>query len=122
MTLFWGVPESVKHRARLDAVQSKGLVAGALFLAILWGTVAAESAAGASGPSDPVAQTGQLEAESIPSPSDSDDEIQLVMALLIAVAVIALLGTFVYWVRTGDSSRRGDEEPSGGAGPQDTLG
>ena len=109
-------------RARLDAVQSKGLLLGALFLAILWASVAAGSAAGASGLPDPVAQAGQAEAESTPSPSDSDDEIQLVMALLIAVAVIALLGTFVYWVRTGDGPRRGDEEPPGGSGPQDTLG
>lgn len=109
-------------RARLDAVQSKGLLVGALLLAILWGTVAAGSAAGAPGLADPVAQAGQTEAEPIPSPSDSDDEIQLVMALLIAVAVIALLGTFVYWVRTGDGSRRGNEDPPDISEPQDTLG
>ena len=112
----------VRHRARLDAVQWKRLVLGALFLAILWGTVAAGSAAGASGLPDHMAQAGQPEAEPISSPSDSDDEIRLVMALLIAVAVIALLGTFVYWVRTGDSSRTGDEDPPDNSGPQDTLG
>ncbi len=110
------------HRARLDAVRPKGLLVGALFLAILWGTVAAGSVAGASGPPDAVAQSEQSDTGSVPSPSDSDDEIQLVMALLIAVAVIALLGTFVYWVRTGDSSRRTDEDPPDSREPQDTLG
>lgn len=93
-----------------------------LVLAVLGGTAALGSAAGAPKLFDSVAQIGQPEAEPIPSPSDSDDEIQLVMALLIAVAVIALLGTFVYWVRTGDSSRRGDEDTPDISGPQDTLG
>jgi len=113
---------TLKRRARLDLVQSKELLLGALVLAILWGSVAAGSAAGAPGLFDPVSQAGQQEVKPIPSPSDSDDEIQLVMALLIAVAVIALLGTFVYWVRTGDGSRKGDEEPPDISGPQDTLG
>lgn len=103
-------------------MQSRGLLLGALFLAILWGSVASGSAAGAPGLADPVAQAGQPEAESIPSPADSDDEIQLVMALLIAVAVIALLGTFVYWVRTGDGPRRGDEDPPDISRPEDTIG
>lgn len=110
------------HRARMCGVQSKRMLLGALFLAILWGTLAPRAAVGATGPTEVVAQTGQPGAESVPPPSDSDDEVQLVMALLIAVAVIALLGTFVYWVRTGDSSRRGDEDPPDFSGPQDTLG
>lgn len=109
-------------RARLSAVQWKRLLLGALLLAILWGAVAAGSAAGASGLPEQAAQAGQPDTQSIPSPSDSDDEIRLVMALLIAVAVIALLGTFVYWVRTGDSSRRGDGDPPDISGPEDTLG
>ncbi len=109
-------------RARLDAMRPRGLLVGALFLAILWGTVAAGSVAGSSGPSDAAAQSEQPDTGSVPPPSDSDDEIQLVMALLIAVAVIALLGTFVYWVRTGDSSRRTDEDPPDSREPQDTLG
>lgn len=110
------------HRARLDVVRSKGLLVGALSLAILWGTVATGSVAGASGPPDSAAQSVQFDTGSVPSPSDSDDEIRLVMALLIAVAVIALLGTFVYWVRTGDSSRRADEDPPDRPEPEDTLG
>ena len=93
-----------------------------LVWAVLGGTAALSSAAAAPLPFNPIAQAEQPDTGSVPSPSDSDDEIQLVMALLIAVAVIALLGTFVYWVRTGDSSRRGDEEPPSGADPQDTLG
>lgn len=92
-----------------------------LVLAVLGGTAALGSAAGAPQASSPIAQAEQPDTGSVPSPSDSDDEIQLVMALLIAVAVIALLGTFVYWVRTGDSSRRVDEDPPGGSGSQDTL-
>ena len=102
-------------------MQWKRLLLGALCLSVMWGTVAAGSLAGASGPSDPVAQADQPEVESIPPPSDSDDEIRLVMALLIAVAVIALLGTFVYWVRTGDSSQRGNEDPPDSFGPEDTI-
>ena len=57
-----------------------------------------------------------------PSPSDSDDEIRVVMALLIAVAAVALLGTLVYWVRTGDRSRPDPGDEADGANPEDTLG
>lgn len=113
---------SARRRARLDPVRSRRLVLGGVFLAILWGSVAVGSVAAAPAPLDPVAQAGQTDTASNPSPSDSDDEIRLVMALLIAVAVIALLGTFVYWVRTGDSSRRADEDPPDTSGPEDTLG
>ena len=111
-----------KRRARLDPVVKRRLVVFSLVLAVLGGTASLGSAAGASELTDPIAQAGQPEAESVPSPSDSDDEIQLVMALLIAVAVIALLGTLVYWVRTGDSSQKGDEDPPDISGPEDTLG
>ena len=44
------------------------------------------------------------------------------MALLIAVAVIALLGTLIYWVRTGDSPRPGGGDSSDRPEPEDTLG
>ena len=44
------------------------------------------------------------------------------MALLIAVAVIALLGTLIYWVRTGDSPRLGGGDSSDSPEPEDTLG
>lgn len=109
-------------RARLDAVRAKRLAIWGLALMILWGTAAWESVAGASGPSDPVAQEQSPDTGSFPSPSDSDDEVRLVMALLIAVAAVALLGTFVYWVRTGDSppSDHGDSPDS--PEPEDTLG
>lgn len=90
-----------------------------LALVIVWGITAWGPAAGASGSSDPVAQEQPAEP---PPPSDSDDEVRLVMALLIAVAVVALLGTFVYWVRTGDRRpiRRDQSLDSSGSG--DTLG
>ena len=115
-------PAAPRRRARLDTVRAKGLLVGALFLTVLWGTVALGSAAGAAGPSDPVAQADQPDTETYPFPSDSDDEIRLIMALLIAVAVVALLGTLVYWVRTGDSSRRGDEDSPDSSQREDTLG
>ncbi|WP_419926698.1 hypothetical protein [Candidatus Poriferisocius sp.] len=92
---------------------------GILALALLWGTAAWGTAAVASDLSDPTAQEQPAEP---PSPSDSDDEVRLVMALLIAVAVIALLGTLVYWVRTGDSPRLGSGDSPDGPEPEDTLG
>ena len=111
-------------RARLDTVGARGrsakrLLAYGLILALLWGTAAWGSAAVASGLSDPIAQEQPAEP---PSPSDSDDEVRLVMALLIAVAVIALLGTLVYWVRTGDSTRLGGGDSPDSPEPEDTLG
>jgi hypothetical protein len=90
-----------------------------LVLLLLWGTAAWGSAAAVSESSDPVVQEQPAEA---PSPSDSDDEVRLVMALLIAVAVVALLGTLVYWVRTGDSPRPGSVDSSDSPEPEDTLG
>lgn len=64
----------------------------------------------------------QAAAESIPSPSDSDDEIRLVMALLIAVAAVALLGTLIYWVRSGDRPPADEGDSPGGPESEDTLG
>lgn len=93
-----------------------------LVLAVLGGTAALGSAAGAAEPSDPIAQSEQPDTGSVPSPSDSDDEIRLVMALLIAVAVIALLGTFVYWVRAGDTPRKGRRDSPDSPERDDTLG
>lgn len=112
------------RRARLDTVRARGrsakrLLVYGLILALLWVAAAWGSAAAASGPSDPVAQEQPAEP---PSPSDSDDEVRLVMALLIAVAVIALLGTLIYWVRTGDSPRLGGGDSSDSPEPEDTLG
>ena len=49
-------PAVPRRRARLDAVGARRLMIGGLILALLWGTAAWESVAGASGPSDPVAQ------------------------------------------------------------------
>ncbi len=100
----------------------RGLAVFGLLLAVLGCTAALGSMAGASGPSDLIAQAEQSDTEAVPSPSDSDDEIRLVIALLITVAVIALLGTFIYWVRTGESrTSRHDQSPdSTEAG--DTLG
>lgn len=109
-------------RARLGTVRAKWLLVGALFLFTLGGMVALGSTAGATTTSGPIAQAEQPDTGSIPSPSDSDDEIRLVMALLIAVAVIALLGTFVYWVRAGDSPRRGRADSSDSSEADDTLG
>ena len=91
-------------------------------LAVLGGSAALGSVAGASGPSDPIAQAEQSDTEAVPSPSDSDDEVRLVMAMLIAVAVVALLGTLIYWVRTGDSARAGRGDSSDSPDPEDTLG
>lgn len=112
---------SHKRRARLDLVLIKGLAGVGLVLAVLLGTAALGSVAGASESSGPIAQAEQLESEPVPSPSDSDDEIRLVMALLIAVAVIALLGTFVYWVRAGDAPRRSRKDSPDSPEPDDTL-
>lgn len=109
-------------RARLDTVRAKWLLVGALFLLSLCEVIALGSTAGATTSSEPIAQAEQPDAGSVPSPSDSDDEIRLVMALLIAVAVIALLGTFVYWVRSGDSPRRGHRDSSDSPEADDTLG
>ena len=44
------------------------------------------------------------------------------MALLIAVAAASLLGTFVYWVRTGDSTPSNHDDSPESAEPEDTLG
>lgn len=112
------------RRARLETVRARGrsakrLLACGVFLALLWMTAPWGSAAVASDLSDPVAQEQPAET---PSPSDSDDEVRLVMALLIAVAVVALLGTLVYWVRTGDSPRPGSVDSSDSPEPEDTLG
>ena len=117
-------PAAAMRRARLDTVRARGrsakrLLAYGLILALLWGAAAGGSAAAASESTDPVVQEQPAEA---PQPSDSDDEVRLVMALLIAVAVIALLGTLVYWVRTGDSARRGGGDSSDSPEPEDTLG
>lgn len=95
-----------------------------MVLLLLWGTAAWGSAtwgsgAAASESSEPVVQEQPAEA---PAPSDSDDEVRLVMALLVAVAVIALLGTLIYWVRTGDSPRLGGGDSPDGAEQEDTLG
>ena len=109
-------------RARLGTVRAKWLLVGAVILFTLGGMVALGSTAGATTSSGPVAQAEQPDAGSIPSPSDSDDEIRLVMAMLIAVAVIALLGTFVYWVRVGDNPRRGRADSSDSPEADDTLG
>jgi len=116
-------PVEAVRRARLENVRARGrsakwLPVGGLILVLLWGTAAWGSVAGASGPSDPIAQEQPIEA---PSPSDSDDEVRLVMALLIAVAAVALLGTFVYWVRTGDNSTSGRRDSPDNAEPEDTL-
>lgn len=115
-------PAAPRRRARLVTVRAKSLLIGALLLSTLWGTVALASTAAAAGSSEPVAQADQPDTGSIPSPSDSDDEIRLVMALLIAVAVIALLGTFVYWVRTGDRSSAANGDSPDSSEADDTLG
>ena len=99
----------------------KGLAVFCLALAVLGVNAALGSTAGATEVSDPVAQAEQPDTEAVPSPSDSDDEIRLAMALLIAVAAIALLGTFVYWVRTGDGPRKGRDDTRGRAEAGDTL-
>ena len=115
-------PAAPRRRARLDTVGARRLMIGGLILALLWGTATWESVVGASGPSDPVAQEQSPDTGSIPSPSDSDDEVRLVMALLIAVAAVSLLGTFVYWVRTGDSSPSGHGDSPDSPEPEGTLG
>ena len=91
-------------------------------LAVLGGSAALGSVASASGPSDQISQAEQSDTEAVPSPSDSDDEVRLVMVLLIAVAVIALLGTLIYWVRTGDSPRLSGGNSSDSPETEDTLG
>ena len=109
-------------RARLEPVLVKGLAVLSLVLVVLGGSAALGSAAGALEPPDQVTQAEQSETEAIPSPSDSDDEIRLAMALLITVAAVALLGTFVYWVRSGDSHRSRNRDSSGSPEREDTLG
>ena len=117
-------PAASRRRARLETVSAmaKRVVIGGLVLALLGVLGSAAGASAQPGPSDPVAQGEQSDTPSAPSPPKSDNEVRLVMALLIAVAAVALLGTFVYWVRTGDSapSDRGDSRES--PTPQDTLG
>ena len=110
-----------KRRARLNLVLMKGLAVFCLALAVLGATAALGSVAGASELSDSITQAEQLDTEAVSSPSDSDDEIRLAMALLITVAAVALLGTFVYWVRTGDSHRSRNRDLSGGREREDTL-
>ena len=61
-------------------------------------------------------------AEAVPEPASSDSEVRLVMALLIAVAAVALLGTFVYWVRTGDRRPPGNDDSPDATESEDTLG
>ena len=61
-------------------------------------------------------------AEAVSEPSSSDSEVRLVMALLIAVAAVALLGTLVYWVRTGDRRPPDQDDSLEAAEPEDTLG
>ena len=112
----------IGHRARLRPVHLKRLLLGVLFLAVVWGTVAPAHVAEASDLFDSAAQSDRPENGALAAPSDSDDEIRLVMALLIAVAVIALLGTFVYWVRTGDTAHPDREDSPNSAGSEDTLG
>ncbi len=104
---------------RAHGQSARRLLVYGLILMLLWGTATWGSAAAASGSSEPVAQEQPAET---PSPSDSDDEVRLVMALLIAVAVIALLGTLIYWVRTGDGPRPGGGDSSDSPMPEDTLG
>ena len=93
-----------------------------LALMVLGETAAFGPVAGASGPAEPVAQQQLADPEAIPPPPDSDDEVRLAMALLISVAAAALLGTFVYWVRTGDSSASDHSDSPDRSEPEDTLG
>lgn len=116
------VAAAPKRRARLDLVLMKGLAVLSLALAVLGGSAALGSAAGDSESSDPIAQAEQPDTEGVPSPSDSDDEIRLAMALLITVAAVALLGTLVYWVRTGDSHRSRNRDSPSSPEREDTLG
>ncbi len=37
---------------------------------------------------------------------DSADEVRLFIALLLGIAVVALLGTFIYWIRSGEQAAR----------------
>ena len=111
-----------RRRARLEIVLARRLLIAGVVLTILGGAAALGSVAGASGPADPIAQAEHSDSPPVPSPSDSDDEIRCVMALLIAVAVIALLGTFVYWVRAGDSPPRGQDDRPDRPERTDTLG
>ena len=60
--------------------------------------------------------------EAAAQPSSSDSEVRLVMALLIAVAAVALLGTLVYWVRSGDRPPADEGDSPGAPEPEDTLG
>lgn len=103
---------------------SKGLAKWVLVVALFLGGIVAVPAVacGQSGVSGPVAQGEQSDAETLPRPSKSDDEVRLAMALLIAVAAVALLGTFVYWVRSGDSRSSGAGNPQGGPEAEDTIG
>lgn len=55
---------------------------------------------------DHSAQNIEVEGGQFSLVDDSDDEVRLVIAMLIGVAVIALLGTFIYWVRSGEETSR----------------
>ncbi len=119
-------------------------VAWGLILVLLWVTGVAGSAAASdrSGGSASVVQADRFDfrptrlseesatmtvaqadsdSPSTPSPQKSDDEVRLVLALLIAVAVVALLGTLIYWVRTGDGSPRGGGDVTDVPESGDTL-
>ena len=122
MTVTSGVSEAGLRRARLVAVRRKLLVIWILALVVLGTTAAFGPVAGASGPAESVAQQQMADTEAIPPPPDSDDEVRLVMALLISVAAAALLGTFIYWVRTGDRSASGHGCSPDRPEPEDTLG
>ena len=54
-------------------------------------------------------------------PSSSDSEVRLVMALLVAVAAVTLLGTLVYWVRSGDRPSADEGDSPDGPESEDTL-
>ncbi|WP_419917722.1 hypothetical protein [Candidatus Poriferisocius sp.] len=101
----------------------------ALVLALLMVMAGPVMAQDRSGGSAPVAQAGEPDSQPTPlpgmsddsrvtpspgmsddsrvtpSPGNSDEEVRVVLALLIAVAAVALLGTLIYWVRTGDGAR-----------------
>lgn len=110
------------RRARLDSVRVYRLAAWCLSLAMLWGAVALGSEAGAFELVGDVVQAQGSDDESNPAPSDSDDEVRLVTALLIAVAAVALLGTFIYWVRTGDTPAPGNDDARDSTESGGTLG
>ncbi len=123
-----GACETGTREAEVEAMARplrKLIVAAALAGALVWaagaGGLSAFAQPGVVG-SESVAQAEEPSAQTPSSLDKSDSEVRVVLAVLIGVAAVALLGTFVYWVRTGDSSPTSSCHPADRSDDEGTLG